>query len=84
MIGLKNPRDFAAVTSAWPGLPNGLFSPGLPDGLFAYQKYLFGYILKVPWNEKCWFILGSFGICILLPLGIFYGHLVYLRPFGIF
>jgi hypothetical protein len=43
--------------------------PGLPDGIFSNQKSQFGKILD------------GLGI---EDVGIFYGHLVYFWPFGIF
>jgi hypothetical protein len=35
-------------------------------------------------NGSCWYILLSFGVCILRPFGIFCGHLVYFWSFGVF
>jgi hypothetical protein len=42
--------------------------PRLPDGVFPYQSSQFGYIFE--------------GLA-MVSVGILYGHLVYLRPFGL-
>jgi hypothetical protein len=55
----------------------------LPDGLFSKPKIPFWEKFEGPWNRKYGYML--------LPFGIFYGHLVYfiafwysLWPFGMF
>jgi hypothetical protein len=45
---------------------------GLPDGIFSYQKYQFGQIFEGR---------GLKMLVFLLPIEIFYGHLVYLHMF---
>jgi hypothetical protein len=61
------------------GFSRDHFGPGLPDGFFLDQKskiptwvYFGG-----PWNGKLLYILAIRNI--LLPLVIFYGHLVILK-----
>jgi hypothetical protein len=50
--------------------------PGLPDGFFSDQKSQFGYFLEDLGMENIVIILVIYNI--LLPLDIFYGHLVIL------
>jgi hypothetical protein len=60
---------------------------GLPDGLFSNQNHNLGKIWRfLQWKKllhfmTIWSILQPFGIGILWPFGIFYGHLVYFFPF---
>jgi hypothetical protein len=45
--------------------------------LVAQHRYFWG-----PWNEKCRYILRTFGICVLIWwYTYFYGHLVYFPPY---
>jgi hypothetical protein len=47
----------------------------LPDGIFSYLKFQLGFNFEG---------LGMENVGIFLQFGTFYGHLEYLRPFGIF
>jgi hypothetical protein len=59
-------------------------NPGLPDGFFSDQKLPIWVYFGGPWNGKCCYlyilVIGN----IWQQLGIFYGHLVILRSFGIY